>query len=299
MTPVAIVLLLVAAVLHASWNTVAKRAALAGGGGPVFVWLFTACSSVIYFPVALYILLSSPQQAGHAQVAALTGWTAAAVVMGGLLHLSYYITLQKGYSVGDLSIVYPVARGTAPLIATAGAIFLFAERPSVIAIAGGVLVSFSVFLLSGGPGPKQGGRSPRLAVKYGLVIAMFIASYTLWDKHVLNTWRLSPVLLDWGTNFTLGIMMLPYVIPRWERVKSEWKLNGKKAIAIGVLCPLTYILVLQVLSFTPASYVAPAREVSILVGAIIGARILHEGGARRRIAGAVGMVVALTALALG
>jgi len=293
MTIVALMLVLTAAVFHATWNLAAKQAEKSGGGGPLFVCLFTFLSSVLYTPVALYILFRTPADArpGLAHVGV--------VAVSALIHLGYYLTLQKGYRVGDLSIVYPVARGSAPLIATAGAIAIFGERPSPVAFLGALLVSVSIFLLAGDRAGNADPRAARRGVRYGLLIATIIATYTLWDKHAVSGWLIAPVLVDWGANTIRTVMMLPYVLPRRAELVREWKRNWPRAVQVAIFSPLAYILVLQALSFTPASYIAPAREVSILVGTAMGARFLNEGVSWKRLAGAGTMVVALAALALG
>lgn len=292
MTLVALILVLVAAFFHATWNLAAKQAEKAGGG-PLFVWLFTFGASVLYAPIALYILLDASKgvRLGAPQVGV--------IAVSALLHMAYYLTLQKGYRVGELSLVYPIARGGAPLIATAGAIALFGERPSAIAIAGALLVSASIFLLAGDRGAGSNSKSTKLAIRYGLLIAVNIAAYTLWDKHAVSAWIFSPIILDWGANVVRSMMLLPYVLPRRAQLAQEWRVNGRRALWVAVFSPLAYILVLQALSFTPASYIAPAREVSILVGAAMGARFLNEGVTWKRLTGACTIVIALAALALG
>ena len=80
------------------------------------------------------------------------------------------------------------------------------------------------------------------------------------------------------------------------RQKHEHKYE---AIACAVLIPLAYILVLTAMRFTPVSYVAPAREISILIGTLMGTRLLGEGDARRRLAGACAMVLGVVGLAIG
>lgn len=292
MTGFAVILLLIAAVFHASWNLVAKKAE-SKGGGPIFIWIFTLAASIIYTPIVAMMWITGQFKGtfGVAQVAVIFG--------SAILHHGYYLLLQKAYRVGDLSIVYPIARGIAPLLATAGAVAFFHERPTIIAYIGAALVSVSVFLLAGGNVKRDQAKSTRLAVRYGLLVALMIASYTLWDKRAVSALMIPPLLVDWGANVIRTLMMSPYAFARWSQVKAEWKVNRNNALIIGALSPLTYILVLQALSFTPASYIAPAREVSILVGTAMGARLLQEDGSWRRMAGALTMVIALVALALG
>ncbi len=125
MTLFALVLVLGAAVFHATWNLLAKRV---GGGGAVFVWLFGVFSVLIYAPLALVLILLQRPYLGVEQFVFMLG--------SGALHLGYFVVLQRGYAVGDLSLVYPLARGTGPLVATVGAVILLGERPGVVALSG-------------------------------------------------------------------------------------------------------------------------------------------------------------------
>ncbi len=155
MTPVALTLVLLSAVAHAVWNLCAKRA----GGGALFVWLFEALAALLYAPLALYVIVAQRPRLGMLGFAFLGGST--------LLHLAYYLILQRGYSVGDLSLVYPLARGTGPMLSTAAAIAFLGERPTPLALAGAALIGVGVFVLTGGARTlgKAGARS---AVLYAL-----------------------------------------------------------------------------------------------------------------------------------
>ena len=133
----------------------------------------------------------------------------------------------------------------------------------------------------------------------GLLIGVNIAVYTLWDKHAVSNLMVAPLLLDRGANIVLTLLLTPYAVSQWAKVKALWRANRKAVLAVAGLSPLSYILVLQALTFTPASYIAPAREVSILFGTLMGMRLLDEGVSRKRLTGAIGMVVALVALTLG
>src|SRR4051812_47705956 len=115
MSLTALALVVVAAFIHAYWNLLVKRAE----GGAAFVWLFSLASAVLYAPVIVVLVLLEPLDYGWPE------WEL--IVTSGILHLLYAVTLNRGYRVGDLSVVYPVARGTGPLIATIGAILLLGE----------------------------------------------------------------------------------------------------------------------------------------------------------------------------
>ena len=97
-----------------------------------------------------------------------------------VLHLGYFLSLQEGYRVGDLSVVYPLARGTGPLLASGAAIVLFGERPGPVAVAGILLIVLGVFLLGWEPGGTRGSiERKRLEIAFGLLTGVFIAAYTL------------------------------------------------------------------------------------------------------------------------
>src|SRR5690606_3897571 len=109
----------------------------------------------------------------------------------------------------------------------------------------------------------------------------------------------APLLLDWSSNLTRGLLLTPFAIKRWSEVKRVWRDSKKECFAVAVLSPLAYILVLTAMGFTPLTYIAPMREVSILIGAFIGARLLQEEDGRRRIWAAAAMALGVIALALG
>src|SRR5690348_11040776 len=116
MTAFALALVLIAAVLHAIWNYCAKRA----GGGLPFVWLVGAIICTAYVPVLIFYGLTC-----HPTLpAGAVGW----ILGSGLLKPSYSLFLQRGYRHGDFSLIYPLARGTGPLLSTIAAIALLGER---------------------------------------------------------------------------------------------------------------------------------------------------------------------------
>ncbi len=286
MTAFAFGLVLAAAFIHATWNYLAKRA---GQGGAAFVWLFAAVSCIFYAPVTLLVFLWQKPHIGLLQLAFMAG--------SALLHLAYFLILQKGYRVGDLSVVYPLARGTGPTLSTLAAILLLGERPSTLALFGAFLVAAGVFFLSGGTGGIRGRR--KQGVGYGLLTGIVIAAYTLWDKYAVSTLLIPPLLQDYCTNLGRVILLGPMALRKWGEVRKEWRIHRKEAVGVGLLCPLSYIMVLTALISAPVSYIAPAREVSILIAAVMGSRLLAEGDARRRLPAAAAIVVGVIALAVG
>lgn len=288
MTLLALGLLIIAAFMHATWNLLAKRV----GGGPTFVWLFGSISALLYVPFVIGVLLIERPHLGRAQFAFI-GFSA-------LLHLGYFLVLQQGYRVGDLSLVYPLARGTGPTLATIGAIFILGEHPGPIALAGTGLVVVSLFLITGGFNAlRKGGSSSRPAIGLGLLTGCFIATYSLSDKHAVSALAVSPIILDWSTSLFRAVALAPLAKRRWCEVQDLWRDFRRETLGVAVLSPLAYLLVLFALSFTPVSRIAPAREMSILVGTYFGARILSEGEGRRRMLASGIMVAGVIALTFG
>ena len=286
MNVLALSLVLAAAIVHASWNYLLKRS----GGGVVFVWLFALASALVYAPLAAAIIWWQKPDFGWVHY----GLMAASAV----LHTAYYLLLDRGYRSGDLSIVYPLARGTGPLITVLCAVLFLNEHPTPLAVAGALLIGGGAIALTGDPRKlRQSGNLP--AIAFALLTGCMIASYTLVDKLAVAAWLIPPLVQDWATNFGRVLLMTPMALKRKQEIAPTWQRAKKEVLAVAVLCPLSYILVLTAMVFTPVSYVAPAREVSILVAALMGTQLLAEGDVTRRLAAATAMVGGIVCLALG
>jgi len=286
MTAFALSLILSAAVIHASWNYLLKRS----GGGTVFVWLFAVSSTLIYAPLAAAIIWWQKPD---------FGWVHYGLMFASAtLHTVYYLLLDRGYRSGDLSIVYPIARGTGPLITVLCAVLLLGEHPTAIAVAGALLIGGGAVALTGDP-RKLRQSSNLHAVGFALLTGCMIAGYTLVDKIAVAAWLIPPLVQDWATNLGRVVLMTPSALKRKDEIGPTWRRANRSIIAIAVLCPLSYILVLTAMVFTPVSYVAPAREISILVAALMGTHLLAERDAPRRLAAAAAMVGGIVCLALG
>jgi drug/metabolite transporter (DMT)-like permease len=282
----ALALVLVAALAHAAWNVLAKTAT----GGAAFVWLFSALSAVLWAPAAAVALAVAPGSFGLEGLGFVAG--------SGALHALYFVLLQRGYREGDLSLVYPLARGTGPLLSTLAAIAVFSERPSALALAGGAIIVGAVLSLAGAGGRGAEGERGR-AIGFALATGVAIAAYTLWDKHAVGPLALSPVVYYWGTNLAETAILSAFVAHRRAEVGRIWRAHRTQALGVAVLSPLAYILVLFALAHAPVSYVAPARELSILVGAVAGTTVLAEGHRRRRLLAAGAIFAGIVALAIG
>jgi len=269
MTAFALALVLLSAVAHASWNLIAKRAS----GGPTFNWLFDCLSVLVCLPLAIAQVIFQPSGVG------LVEWTF--VIGSGVLHLAYFLLLGQGYRWGDLSLVYPLARGLGPMLATIGAITLLGERPTPLALFGAALIGIGVFVLAGDPRRLHSSGASR-SVVFALLTGVVIAGYTLWDKQAVSAVQMPPILYFYLFTVVRAMLLTPLALQRWPSVKEDWRMRRQHALGIAVLSPISYILVLYALAISPVSYVAPAREIGILLGAFMGARWLSESDVPRR-----------------
>jgi drug/metabolite transporter (DMT)-like permease len=273
----ALALVLVAACTHATWNLLAKRAAASRH----FVWMYSVAAVAVWLPAVL--LVAWP---------ALSPRVAVALLGTGVLHVAYSLALQHAYRVADLSVVYPVVRGTGPLLAFVGAALWLGERPTWVAALGAGLVVVGVLALSGGPRLGRG-------LVYGVGTGALVASYTVWDGWAVKTLLLAPVLVDYAGNAFRIVVLSPRAWREREGLPGELRAWWKPALGVAVLGPLGYILVLSAMRLAPVSHVAPAREVSMLVAAWLGAKVLDERDAGRRIAASAAVVAGVVCLARG
>ena len=288
MTALALALVVFSAFVHASWNFLLKKS----GGGTGLITAASLLSLAVYAPIvaAAVWLQGYDFQPIHL----------ALMFASGMTHTVYFLLLDRAYrSGGDLSIVYPLARATGPLLTIVVAILLLGERPGPAAIAGALLIGASALLLTGNPFSWHKSEA-RHAVGFALLTGCTIAAYTIWDKAAVAAWLIPPLVYDWGTNAFRCCVLLPLTDRRNPGAMAlAWRSRRKTVVAIALLSPLSYILVLTAMVFTPVSLVAPAREVSILVAALMGAHFLREGDVGRRMVAAAGMALGIGGLALG
>ena len=286
MSALALALVLAGACCHAWWNLILKRT----GGGTGFFLLFSGFSAILLAPIALVVWwIQQP----------VLGWPHFAMMAtSATLHLLYFLALDHGYKHGDLSIVYPLARGTGPVLTLIGAMLILGERPGVVAIGGAVMIALAVLMLVGDPRKLRQSGNAR-GVSFALLTGCLIASYTLTDKQAVAALLIPPIIFDWGANALRWLLLTPIALRNRTGIREAWRNYRKEAVYVAILSPLSYILALTAMRFTPVSYVAPAREVSILIATFLGARVLAEADAGRRLTAAGLMIAGLAALALG
>ncbi len=293
MSATALALVLLAALLHAVWNVAAKSA----GGDARFALLSALMVTVLWAPVALWVGWGVVGQWGWVE------W--AVIAASGAVHVSYFLTLLRGYRSADLTVVYPVARGTAPLMSAGVALVLFGESLSALGVAGVLAIVAGVFLIAGGPGLFRAAQDPAararvgIGIGWGAATGVQIAGYTLIDGYAVKVLLLSPILVDYFGNLLRLPILAPLVWRERGTLPALWRTQWRAALMVATLGPIGYVLVLYAMQSAPVSAVAPAREVSMLFAALLGGTLLREQDMLARLAGAACIALGVTGLVLG
>ena len=286
MTPAVLLLVAVAAVAHATWNLTIKAA---GTSGTRFLWLTFVVATIVVAPFGIASLVQVGSRMPVLLLLALGS---------GILQIAYFLTLQRGYRLGDVSIVYPLARGSGPLLAVIFAIALFHERPGVPGLVGaGVVVAGVVVIgLAGGRGRF---RSNRTGLLYGLLVGVVIAAYTLWDANAVVLQKLPLLGYFWITVLAQLVAFAPFALRLPRHTIALAKQHWASVLVVGILSPLAYVLILFAFTLAPVALVAPAREVSVVLVAVGGWLLFREPYPLLRIIGAVIVLGGVALLAIG
>lgn len=276
MNAVALALVLTSAFLHASWNYLAKKSQVK----LAFLWWCHFIGVLLFFPMFLHFW---PQTTIYP-----LGW--ACVVSTSVLHSLYFFFLGSAYETGDLSIVYPLARGIGPLLVPLLAVSLIGEELSTLGILGISLVISGIYLLHLPSFSKQtffwafrrlGSRASRWALGTGGTIAL----YSLVDKVGVD--HIYPPVYLYLMSVGMWFLLTPYVMVKKRKwLRTEWESKKGSILAVGFLIPFTYLLVLFAMEMSKVSYVVALRESSILFSLIYGTISLGEEQSRQRILGA-------------
>lgn len=292
----AFTLIILAGLIHSGWNIVAKKA----GGDARFSLYVSVFNALIWAPLGWWLGKDAVPGWGWME----WGFVTASAV----LHVAYFVVLLRGYRVADLTVVYPLARGSGPLMSSLVAVLFLGEKISTLGAAGIAAVVLGVFLIAGGPrmiaairdGKNVEARQRVLAgLYYGLLTGMFIASYTVVDSYAVKMLLMSPILVDYMGNLIRLVILAPLAAKDWSETKCLWRVQWRYAAVVAFFSPIAYVLVLYAVQSAPISHVAPAREVSMLFAALIGGKLLGEGDRGLRITGAIMIALGVTALGLG
>ncbi len=267
----ATVLALVAALLHAAWNLVAKRSA------DVFIALWG--QFLVAGIIGLIVVVATRGLPAEGW-----GWAAAS----GIVHVPYLAGLARAYAVGDFSLAYPIARGGGALLAGIGGIILLDDDLGVWSLLAIAMVAAGMALLSAGADPVE--------VAFALFVAVTIGAYTLIDSQ--GSRSVDDPTYAFASFLATGVTVSAYGLARGRgadlmvSVRSRWR----QYVVTGAMSVAAYALVLAAVRKAPVGYVAALRESSVLVAAFVGWRYLGEHDARRRVVAASIIVAGLVAL---
>jgi drug/metabolite transporter (DMT)-like permease len=275
-------LVLVAAVLHATWNLVIKQAS----DRLVVVWWALGAGSLLFLPV----LLRSPVPRG----------TWPFLASSAVAECGYYALLAYAYARADLSQVYPVARGGAPALLTIWAALLLSEYPSPAGWAALALILAGLVVVASARADGWWGRGawlPGPGVAAALGMAFFTSAYSLIDGVAVRRTLAAPYTV--AVIALTALLLTPLILWRHgvraavATLRKEWL----RVVVAGALTLLVYGLVLQAYTMARLAYAAAVREVSVVVAALAGWLLLGEPFGRRRLAGAVAVFSGIVILA--
>ncbi len=287
MTAFALLLIAMSALMHASWNYLTK----CSRDKLVFLWSTGIAGSVFFLPLLLLT------DAGSWSGRVLLGFG-----LGAGIRALYFLALGAAYARGDLSIVYPVARGIAPMLVPVTAAALLGEHMSAVAGLGVAAVALGVYLVHL---PGLNARSlfvpltqlRAVPTRYAAVTGALTTTYSLADKWNIDAGA-PPLPYAYFTIPVAALLLTPAVLRRPSRAVAEWRQSGWRIPAVALLMISSYLLVLFALQSTQVSYVAPARQLGIVFGTILGSVVLHEGAAPPRVAGSGIIVLGVVLLSL-
>ena len=284
MSGLALIMVLISSITQPYWNYLAKKT----NGDIPFIWLTYVAGSIFLLPFFVWTILTTPVD--------FSGIAVIIVLTSGTLRLSYFIILQTGYRKADLSVVYPIARGSAPFFSTLGATLILHEKMTLFSLSGLILITGGVLVITN---PKISSIDPqrKRGLLFGIAAGLIISLYTLWDKVAVSTYQLSPFLLTFASNCLGAVSLAPFALRKKKELKREIRIHKWPVIAVAILSPLSYLLVLFAMKTTPVIYIAPARELSIVFAVVMGQQLMAEPDKKRRLLGAlfiVGGVVSLT-----
>ena len=286
MLPGTVAMVLAAAVAHAVWNLASK---FKRGDALLFVCAYTYASALLCVPISIAIVADARQ---------VFDWRLlAGAGVSAVLHTAYSLTLQAGYDRAELGVVYPVARGTGPVLTMLFAILLLGEQLTATAVFGASLVVAGILVVTGNPF-RRASRHPLQGLLWGAATGATIAAYTLWDGYSVIALHLTPVIYYTATLLMQSLILAPSLLRRRHRIRAAIAADAVPILIVAVFSPLAYILVLTAMQKAPVALVAPLRESSIVIGSLVACKLFREGHLARRIAGAAVVLAGIAAISL-
>lgn len=286
---VAVGLVLISAMMHATWNVLAKRSA-----DPLaFLFAISGIGLVIYAAPVAVVLADE----------GVSSRVIPFLLVSGTLEMAYTLFLAAAYRNGALSLTYPIARGTGVVLVPLLAIPLLDERPTKVALAGiaTILLGFiTISVLGARDRVAEEVAHGRRGLMFALLTGLTIASYSLIDKAGVK--YANPLVYVYGLIGLQTLLLLPYIVARRRgAVVAAWHTSRNAVIVGGILHIGTYLIVLAAMkvSGSKIGYIVPLRETSIVFATLLGVLILKERIGNIRIAGSVLIAIGVLAIALG
>ncbi|HEY7495741.1 MAG TPA: SMR family transporter [Candidatus Tectomicrobia bacterium] len=275
MTLFVFIVVLLSATLHAGWNFAAKR--VAGNVGAL--WLGLCLAAVLSWPWALLV-----HQSERLTLAGLPY-----IVATGMLHAGYFGCLARSYAVGEISLAYPVARGTGVAGTAVVAAAWLHETLSLLGLVGITAICVGTGLVGF---QKRHHQDEVTGYLYALLVGTTITGYSIIDK--LAVGQVHPVLYISGLFSLAALLLAPYVLGR-QRAACRYAYQHLKTaiclIGMGSIC--TYLLILFAFRVGPVSYIVAVREFAVVIGALLGFLVLKERCTLRKVVGIAAITIGL------
>lgn len=279
MTGLAVALVLISAIAHASWNLMVRRS----NKPELTNWMMATCGALLASPIAVYMFLTNPPSS--------VGWW---YILGTvILHIAYFFTLGRAYKHGDLSLVYPIARGLGLVLIPVVGVTVLGESVSILAGFGIIAIFTGVVMVGSSSGTgfrvwlKPKSVFADRGVLFALATGMLIAAYSTLDKRGVE--YVEPIFYMFCLTLGGSVGVLPIIARSYAsrefivEIRKRWRIG-----LLGGMCQfLAYTLVLSAFRLSPVSYIGPFRELAILIGVVLAVLVLKERVTRGRAAGAM------------
>ena len=288
MSGIALSVVLASAFLHAGWNYLLKKSERK----IVFIWWFLLMSAIIYLPVFIFYYpdVSIPP----------AGWLC--IVATGIIHGIYFWCMGGAYQRGDLSLVYPLARGSGPLFVPILAVILLREEISPLGVMGILLIIGGIYCIHLRSFSGSAFLAPFRALQGGaslwaLFTGLAIAFYSLVDK--VGVGLVYPPVYIYLMLLITWLMITPWILIRERHfLMTEWQRRKGSIVVVGFLSGFTYLMILFALRISKVSYVAAVREVSIVLSSYYGVVLLGEKHGAQKLLGALLITMGVVAIGL-
>lgn len=275
MTPLVFILVLISATLHATWNFLARKLT----GNEIAVWLANWCTVLFLFPLCFFFETPLTGQE-------VTGKAWLCLFITGVIHIFYYRLLVKAYAQGEVSVVYPISRGSAVASLALILTLFLGEKLSVLGAVAIVIILAGILSLAI-PALKEG----KANLKLPLLVGGIIVSYSLCDA--IGAKLMHPVFYLWGMMLFLTFGQIPLLMKKYKgQFKEIFTRYKKEILLIGFADPAAYLIILFCYTMGAASYIIALREFSVVIASILAYFLLKEKLTRAKI-------IAINLIALG